>query len=155
MGDSAAIAADMPEFVLQRFADKGGLKYTRTYVSAEAPAATSGSIPALTWQERTGFSDPEAAAGFFKDLGFKVEWKEGDTLIATHVAPAVVPHPSTGQPVWFNLAHLAMPGYTDYGDGSPIEPGDSAAGLGCLPCLPCWTTQHSSMCMLSCDLHGS
>jgi len=124
IGDSAAIAADMPEFVLQRFADKGGMTYTRTYVSAEAPLDTSRVIPALTWQERTGFSDPEAAAGFFKDLGFKVEWKEGDTLIATHVAPAVVPHPSTGQPVWFNLAHLATPGYADYGDGSPIEPGD-------------------------------
>lgn len=70
-----------------------------------------------------GFTDPEAAAGFFKGLGFQVEWKEADTLVATHVAPAVVPHPVTGQPVWFNLTHLAGPGWTEYGDGSPIEPG--------------------------------
>jgi hypothetical protein len=103
MGDSAAIAAAMPDFVLQRFQDRGGVLYTRRYVSAAAAAAKAGDSsgpPALTWQERTGCSDPEAAAGFFKDLGFKVEWQEGDTLVATHVAPPVVPHPVTGQPVW-------------------------------------------------------
>lgn len=126
LGDSAAIAAAMPEEVLQRFADRGGVRYVRTYISAEAAAASGASHdgpPALTWQERTGFKDPEAAAGFFKDLGFVVEWKEGDTLVATHVAPPVVPHPISGQPVWFTLAHLAVPGYTEYANGSPIEKG--------------------------------
>lgn len=124
-GDSAAIAAAMPDWVLQRFADHGGVLYTRTYISAEAAAADKapGGFPALTWQDRTGFTDPEAAAGFFRDLGFSVTWKDGETLVATHVAPAVVPHPVTGQPVWFNLTHLAVPGYTEYADGSPIEPG--------------------------------
>lgn len=101
MGDSAAIAAAMPEFVLQRFQDRGGVLYTRRYVSAAAAKARGDDgPPALTWQDRTGFSDPAAAAGFFKDLGFKVECQEGDTLVATHVAPPVVPHPVTGQPVW-------------------------------------------------------
>lgn len=96
-------------------------------MSAEAaPDTTSAPKPipdALTWQERTGFTDREAAAGHFKDLGFAVEWKENDTLVAWHYAPAVVPHPVTRQPVWFNLTHLAFPGYTDYADGSPIEKG--------------------------------
>jgi hypothetical protein len=41
------------------------------------------------------------------------------------VLPAVVPHPVTGQPVWFNLTHLAGPGWTEYADGAPIEPGES------------------------------
>jgi hypothetical protein len=71
----------------------------------------------------TGFTDREAAAGVFKDLGFSVEWKEGDEMLTRHVAPAVVPHPVTGQPVWFNFAHYASPGWTDYADGTPIEPG--------------------------------
>jgi hypothetical protein len=92
IGDSAAIAAAMPEFVLQRFADRGGVLYTRKYISAAATKAASadGTIapPGLSWQERTGFSDQAAAAGFFTDLGFEVEWQEGDTLVATHVAPA-------------------------------------------------------------------
>jgi hypothetical protein len=44
-------------------------------------------------------------------------------MVATHVAPAVVPHPVTGQPVWFNLCHLPAPGWTEYADGTPIEPG--------------------------------
>lgn len=143
IGDSAAIAATMPDFVLQRFADRGGIRYTRRYVSTDAPMTPDG-VPALTWQERTGFTDPEAAAGFFKDLGFKVEWQEGDTLVATHVAPPVVPHPVTGQPVWFNLTHLAVPGYTEYADGSPIEPGRHAGAWVCQifallpsPCF-CW-----------------
>lgn len=90
IGDSAAIAAAMPEFVLQRFADRGGVLYTRKYISAAASKASADSgvaPPGLSWQERTGFSDPQAAAGFFTDLGFKVEWQEADTLVARHVAP--------------------------------------------------------------------
>jgi hypothetical protein len=89
IGDSTAIAAAMREFVLQRFADRGGVLYTRKYISAAKAASADSGIapPGLSWQERTGFSDPEAAAGFFTDLGFRVEWQAADTLVATHVAP--------------------------------------------------------------------
>jgi hypothetical protein len=34
IGDSAGIAAAMPESVLQRFADRGGVRYTRRYESS-------------------------------------------------------------------------------------------------------------------------
>jgi hypothetical protein len=141
MGDTAAIAAAVPRHVLERFEQRGGVRYRRTYISADAPQGTTGpsGAPALSWQERTGASDRDAAARFFRDLGFDVDWRDGGaTLVATHVAPAVVPHPVTGQRLWFNLTHLAVPGWTDYGDGSPIEPGALWVRLGASAWVGAW-----------------
>jgi hypothetical protein len=72
-----------------------------------------------------------------------VEWKEGDEMVATHVAPAVVPHPVTFQPVWFNLCHLPAPGWTEYADGTPIEPGWLCVcwGGGVSWCIPVMSGQ--------------
>lgn len=140
----------MPEAVLQRFADKGGIKYTRTYYSTATLEAMKQQQqqqqdqkqqqqpqkqqqqpprrgpPPMSWQEKTGCSDKEAAAAYFTKLGFTVEFRdtpEGpDTLVAWHVVPAVIRHPVTLQQLWFNIAHLPFPG-TTYADGEPIEKG--------------------------------
>lgn len=61
IGDGKAITAAIPDHIIQKFADKGGIKYTRTYPSAAAaaagPAVASSGFSMPTWQERTGFED--------------------------------------------------------------------------------------------------
>jgi hypothetical protein len=66
----------------------------------------------MSWQERTGARDRDAAAAHFRGLGMTVDWagERGDELVAWNVQPAVVRHPVTGERLWFNLAQHPAPG---------------------------------------------
>jgi hypothetical protein len=134
IADGAAITAAMPPHVMQRFQERGGIKNSRLYCSAEqlpsSPQSSASSglvLPRMTWQERTGCLDKAGAAKYFMNLGFNVEFRqqpEPDTLHAWYTVPAVVAHPLTQQPLWLNIAHLVFPGIS-YGHGDePLEPGE-------------------------------
>jgi hypothetical protein len=104
IGSGAAITARIPQHIKRRFAEKGGIKYTRIYPSeatiaaaashtasnssGQSSASNSSSSAAvskpssaagviqMSWQQRTGCSDKGAAADFFTRLGCTVEWSE-------------------------------------------------------------------------------
>jgi alpha-ketoglutarate-dependent taurine dioxygenase len=97
----------------------------------------------LPWQTVFQTADKAAVEAYCRAGAIQVEWKQGDRLRTRQVRPAIIRHPRTGEPAWFNHAtffHLStlppavqaellagfgeadLPNNTYYGDGSPIEP---------------------------------
>lgn len=97
----------------------------------------------LPWQVSFHTDDKEAVTAYCREARVDFEWREGDHLRTSQVRPAVIPHPTTGEMLWFN--HIAfwhvssldpsfrevflsefsaddLPYNTFYGDGTPIEP---------------------------------
>eukprot|EP00879_Flechtneria_rotunda_P002114 GHRR01002296.1.p1 GENE.GHRR01002296.1~~GHRR01002296.1.p1 ORF type:complete len:354 (+),score=75.06 GHRR01002296.1:452-1513(+) len=119
-----AITAGISHNIMQRFADKGGIKYTRIFRSQESVTSTNPLISyEATWQERASTKDKSVAAALFESLGCTVQWTgcKEDTLEAWNIKPAVVPNPATGEPLWLNVAHIHPFLHCSYGDGEPIE----------------------------------
>jgi alpha-ketoglutarate-dependent taurine dioxygenase len=96
----------------------------------------------LPWPTAFQTDDREAVAEYCRSAGIELAWRGGDRLRTSHVRRAIVNHPRTGEPVWFNhaaffhastleegvreklLAQFSeddLPYQTFYGDGSPIE----------------------------------
>lgn len=97
----------------------------------------------LPWQSVYQTEDPAEVEAHAGKNGIQLEWKEGGRLRSRAVRPAAVPHPVTGEMVWFNHAtffHVStlipvirealmdefaeedLPSNTYYGDGTPLEP---------------------------------
>ncbi|HWS86559.1 MAG TPA: amino acid adenylation domain-containing protein [Pyrinomonadaceae bacterium] len=98
----------------------------------------------LDWQTVFRTTDRARVEEHCRRTGMEFEWKSGDRLMTRQVRPAVVRHPKTGDPVWFNQAqhwHIScldaatreslvalfpeedLPRHCYYGDGSRIEDG--------------------------------
>lgn len=97
----------------------------------------------LDWQTAFQTADKRAVEEHARRSGIEMEWRADGRLRAHAVLPAVLDHPRTGEPVWFNHAtffHVStlepalregllagfeheddLPTNTYYGDGSPIE----------------------------------
>jgi alpha-ketoglutarate-dependent taurine dioxygenase len=96
----------------------------------------------LSWQTVFQTDSESAVERMCEREGMEYEWKEGNRLKVRHVCQAVATHPTTGDMVWFNQAHLFhvssldkaaresllsllreedLPSNSYYGDGSPIE----------------------------------
>ncbi|MGH9362501.1 MAG: TauD/TfdA family dioxygenase [Thermoanaerobaculia bacterium] len=96
----------------------------------------------LPWESVFQTADRAAVEELCRAAGLEFEWKAGNRLRTRQVCPAVARHPRTGEPVWFNQAHLfhvsslqpevreallaefaeeELPRNTYYGDGAPIE----------------------------------
>lgn len=60
----------------------------------------------LPWQVAFQTDDPNTVTAYCHTAGIDVEWQQGDRLRTRQVLPAVAVHPRTGEPVWFNQAHL-------------------------------------------------
>ncbi len=118
--------------VRQRFSERGVL-YVRNY----------GDALDLPWQTVFQTSDRGEVEAFCRQADIELEWRSGDRLRTRQVCPAVAHHPVTGDPLWFNQAHLFhvtslgaevadsllatlgeedLPRNTYYGDGRPLEP---------------------------------
>jgi alpha-ketoglutarate-dependent taurine dioxygenase len=97
----------------------------------------------LRWQSVFQTSDKSEVEAYCNKAGIEFEWKSGDRLRTWQVRPATATHPQTGEPVWFNQAHLfhvsslkaevresllatcdedELPRNAYHGDGSPIDP---------------------------------
>lgn len=97
----------------------------------------------LSWPTVFQTTDKAVVEEHCRAKGIEVEWKDGDRLRTRAVRDAVIDHPKTGEPSWFNHAtffHVStlepsvrealkaefsdedLPANTYYGDGSPIEP---------------------------------
>lgn len=132
IGDSRELWKKIDPAIIQRFLKKKVL-YLRNY----------GDGFGLSWQTVFETTDKRAVENYCRSVGIEVEWKSGNRLRTRQIGPAVVKHPQTGEPVWFNHAtffHAStlqpamrdallkefseqdLPQHTYYGDGSPIEP---------------------------------
>jgi alpha-ketoglutarate-dependent taurine dioxygenase len=97
----------------------------------------------LPWQEVFQTTEPHDVERLCRNVGMEFEWKGPDHLTTRHVCQAVAAHPTTGESLWFNQAHLfhvtsldeasrelvlqrfgesELPRHAYYGDGSRIEP---------------------------------
>jgi alpha-ketoglutarate-dependent taurine dioxygenase len=96
----------------------------------------------LSWQEAFQTRERSQVERFCAQAGISCEWRDADSLRTRQVCPAVRQHPQTGEPVWFNQAHLFhvsslgaqlaaqlcselaladLPRHACYGDGSEID----------------------------------
>lgn len=133
IADSRAVLRRLDPKVRERF-ERTGVMYVRNY----------GEGIDLPWREVFQTDSREAVGEFCRRAGLELEWLGEDRLRTRQVCQAVAPHPRTGEPLWFNQAHLFhvsslpeavresllatvaeedLPRNTYYGDGSPIEPG--------------------------------
>jgi amino acid adenylation domain-containing protein len=114
----------------RRFEEKG-LLYVRNFLEGFD----------VSWQDFFRTSDRGAVERFARAAGMELSWK-GDGLETRQHAPAVIRHPVTGEPVFFNQIQLHHPACLEadvreslsevvgmdefprnvmYGDGTPIE----------------------------------
>jgi alpha-ketoglutarate-dependent taurine dioxygenase len=131
LGDGRRIFQRISPQTVQRFIEKQ-VMYVRNYNDGFG----------LPWQTVFQTTDRAVVEEYGRRHGIQVEWKDSDRLRTRQVGPAVVRHPHTGEPVWFNHAtffHVSTlapelrdgvlatfteedyPTNTYYGDGTPIE----------------------------------
>lgn len=129
--DSREVYKALPASVRVKFEEKG-VMYQRNY---------SGGL-GLDWQTVFRTTDAAEVERYCRANGFDFEWTGGDGLRTRCVRPAVIRHPHTGEPSWFNqaqhwhvscldpetsrrlrgmFAEAELPRHCFYGDGSPIE----------------------------------
>ena len=122
-----AIAPETRERFIER-----KIMYSRNY----------GEGTGLSWQTVFQTSEKAEVESYCRRIEMEFEWKAGDRLRTRCVRPAVINHPKTKEPVWFNQAQHWHPSCLDettrssllslfpeedlprncyYGDGSPIE----------------------------------
>lgn len=129
IADSREVYRSIPEEVRAAF-EAHGVMYVRNY----------GGGMDLPWSEVFQTADRAEVETFCAGRGIRCEWLDGERLRTRQVCQATARHPVTGEPVWFNQAHLFhvssldpetreallaegeenLPRNTYLGDGSPI-----------------------------------
>ena len=94
VADSAAVLAQLPTDLVERFA-KHGVIYTRAYHDAVG----------LPWQEVFQTTSKDEVDRYCAENSIETTWS-GDMLRTRQHRPALMTHPLTGRTVWFNQAHL-------------------------------------------------
>jgi alpha-ketoglutarate-dependent taurine dioxygenase len=131
LADSRRVYQALDPEVRARFAERG-VMYVRNF----------GRGVDLSWQEAFQTSDRAEVDRYCAGAGIVAEWQADGGLRTRNVCPAMRLHPVSGEPVWFNQAHLfhvsalapelarqlldsfgadGVPRNAFYGDGSPIE----------------------------------
>jgi len=134
IADDRAFFNALDPFVRETFREKK-VMYVRNY----------GAGVDLPWQEVFGTGDQGEVEAYCRAANTQCEWLSRDRLRTTRVAPAIIKHPTRGNDLWFNHAHLfhvsnleptlresllqelgeeGLPRNTYFGDGTPIP--DSA-----------------------------
>jgi alpha-ketoglutarate-dependent taurine dioxygenase len=132
IADSRRVYRRLSPALRERFAARR-VMYVRNYGDLDLP-----------WPVSFQTDDPAEVTAYCRAAGIACEWREGGRLRTRQVLPAVATHPRTGEPVWFNQAHLFhvgalppavreallrtvaeddLPRNAYYGDGTPIEAG--------------------------------
>lgn len=131
IADVRKVLARIPPFMKERFAEKGWML-----------ARNFGGGVGLPWQTVFQTTDQSAVEDYCNRGGISFEWKDDGRLTTRQVRKAIVNHPQTREPVWFNHAtffHSStvqpelremllaqygaddLPYQTYYGDGSAID----------------------------------
>jgi amino acid adenylation domain-containing protein len=95
VADSRKVLAALPRDLVERFSRKQ-LLYMRN----------SGNAIELTWQETFQANDRSEVEEYCKSHEMEFEWKPDGQLRTFQRCHVLARHPSTGDPVWFNQAHL-------------------------------------------------
>ncbi|HZI20315.1 MAG TPA: TauD/TfdA family dioxygenase [Pyrinomonadaceae bacterium] len=130
LADSREVLRRLKPQTRDRFVGRG-VMYVRNY----------GQGIDLDWQTVFQTDSPRAVEDYCRGAGIEFEWRGGGRLRTRQVRPAIQVAPETGEPVWFNQAHLFHVSSLDegvredllrttaegdltrhayYGDGSPI-----------------------------------
>jgi alpha-ketoglutarate-dependent taurine dioxygenase len=131
-GSTRTVLSRIDPAVRARFA-RDGIMYVRNY----------GDGMGLSWETVFQTSDRAEVEKYCASVGITPEWKPDGRLRTRQIGPAMVKHPITGEPLWFNhatffnaltlperaRAHLMaefseedLPQNTFYGTGERIEP---------------------------------
>jgi alpha-ketoglutarate-dependent taurine dioxygenase len=131
IADSRKVFQRLDAEIRDRFATLG-VMYVRNYNSKLD----------LSWQDVFQTSHPSEVEDYCRQAAMTCEFRENNLIKTSQVCQAVAAHPLTGEPVWFNQAHLfhisslnestrrslitvmdeeRVPRNAYYGDGSPIE----------------------------------
>src|SRR5262245_48982333 len=134
LADVARVTDALDPALVRRFTELG-VTYLRNY----RPGLD------LPWQTVFQTSARAAVEAYCATHDITCEWLDGDALRTRQTCPAVVSHPRTGRPLWFNQAHLfhisslspalreallavyrpdELPRHAAFGDGAPIDPAD-------------------------------
>jgi len=60
----------------------------------------------LSWQKTFNTDDKDQVARYCRRSGIDFEWRNGNELRTREICQAVARHPTSGDDVWFNQAHL-------------------------------------------------
>jgi alpha-ketoglutarate-dependent taurine dioxygenase len=136
IADSRRVFDRIPAEVRARF-EHHGVMYVRNYDDLDLP-----------WQTVFQTDDPREVEAHCDASGIHWEWLDGKRLRTREVAQATLRHPTSGESVWFNQAHLFhvsslqpavrraltatmseadLPRNAYFGDGSRIDDADLAA----------------------------
>jgi alpha-ketoglutarate-dependent taurine dioxygenase len=131
IADVRKVLSRIPTHIKQRFVEKGWML-----------ARNFGAGLGLLWQTVFQTTDHKTVEDYCRQAGIAFEWKGSGQLTTRQVRKAIVNHPQTGEPVWFNHATFfhsstiqpeirqmlltqyserQLPYQTYYGDGSDIE----------------------------------
>jgi alpha-ketoglutarate-dependent taurine dioxygenase len=131
IADVRKVLSRIPAHIKQRFVEKGWML-----------ARTFGAGLGLLWQTVFQTTDHKTVEDYCRHAGIAFEWKHSGQLTTRQIRKAIVNHPQTGEPVWFNHATFfhsstiqpeirqmlltqyserQLPYQTYYGDGSDIE----------------------------------
>lgn len=132
IGDTRALLRGLDPRIKERFLRRK-IMYVRNY----------GDGFGLPWQTVFQTEDRGDVETYCRNIGIEVEWKSGNRLRTRQVGPAIMRHPRTQEPLWFNhgtffhvstlepaireallkeFAEEDLPQNTYYGDGTSIEP---------------------------------
>ncbi|MEM7254212.1 MAG: TauD/TfdA family dioxygenase [Pseudomonadota bacterium] len=129
--DSREVYRRIDPKVRDRFREHG-VAYTRTYNTGLD----------VTWQQAFATEDRLAVEAYCQRAGIDYRWEAPDVLRTRQICQSEAVHPMTGEPVWFNQAHLFhvsslppevrtnlaavvepedFPRNAYFGDGTPID----------------------------------
>ena len=95
IADSRRVFNLIAPAIRETFINKG-VMYVRNY----------GEALDLSWENVFQTSDRAEVEAYCRKTDIQFEWKDQDILRTSQVCQAVANHPQTGEPVWFNQAHL-------------------------------------------------
>lgn len=96
--DSRQVYSELPPRVRDRF-ERAGICYIRNFVEGLD----------VDWRQMFGTDDRSEVERRCREQGVECEWLDDGTLRTRQRAPAVVRHPVTGEPVFFNQLLLHHP----------------------------------------------
>lgn len=136
IADGRKLLNRLPPRVAERFS-RSGVRYLRTMHGGRGPG--------LSWPAVFETTDQAAVEAYCVRGGIEFSWLPDGWLRTSQVRPAVIRHPKTGEPVWFNQADQwhpsnlgsdlgqaitataggsGLPLNAEYGDGTPIDVAD-------------------------------
>lgn len=93
IADSRAIYRRIPSHIRELF--EPGILYVRNYGDFDVP-----------WQKVFNTERRDEVETFCRQRNIRWEWKDDGELRTAELCQATATHPVTGEPVWFNQAHL-------------------------------------------------